>query len=358
MKDIIKYPDIRIDFDLRLLDSDPSKILFFDIETTGLSAHASSLYLIGMLYLRDDRVVFRQLFAENLGDELPVLKEFFGFVRGFDTLIHFNGDTFDIPYLETCAAQYALACPLRGLKSIDILKAVRKQRKNLGLDNCRQKTVECFLGIDREDIYGGGELIPIYQAYEKDNDPEKEHFLLLHNEEDVCDMPALLPVLTYGLALDPPEGKVCFTMEENYCSRSGETRSLLLRFPFRFPKELMIRTETGITLSFRGDELLLAIPQYVGELKYFYPNFRDYFYLPKEDRAVHKKLAAFVERPYKEPATPDTCYTKMEGMFLPALKDSFLPVFSEKRKAERGWYMIQDTAGFFEDYCVRALKEL
>jgi len=357
MKDIIKYPELHADPILSYLTTDPEKLLFFDIETTGLSPHASSLYLIGMLYFRDGKTVFRQLFVEHLGEELPVLRAFFSFARDFDTLIHFNGDTFDIPYLETCAAQYSLACPLRELGSIDILKAVRRERKLLGLENCRQKTVERFLGIDREDIYGGGELIPVYQAYEKDNDPQKEHLLLLHNEEDVCGMPSLLPILSYRL-LNREEGpEVPFLLEENYSSRSGELRYLALRFPFRFPKEVRWKTESDLELCFSGDTLKLTLPQYIGELKYFYPNYRDYFFLPKEDRAVHKKLAAYVEKPYKEPATPDTCYTKMQGTFLPALKCSGFPVFSENRKAERSWHRLEDEDDFILRYIRRLLSD-
>jgi len=357
MKSIEKELGRSIDFDLSLLAPDPSKILFFDIETTGLSAHTSSLYLIGMLYVRGDQMIFRQLFAEHMGDELPVLRAFFKFSEGFDTLIHFNGDTFDIPYLEICAAQYSLTCPLGKMKSIDILKGVRRHRKLLKLDNCRQKTIEGFLGIDREDVYGGGELIPIYQAYEKDNDPAKEHLLLLHNEDDVCDMPKLLPALTYGFALEGTAGRKLFTIEENYCSRSGEFRHITLHFPFLFPKEVRYRTDENIEVFFSGETLIITLPQYLGELKYFYPNYRDYFYLPREDWAVHKKLAAYVEKPYREPATPDTCYTKMEGYFVPALKASGLPVFSESRKEAMCWHLIGEE-DFFRSYLEVLLRSL
>ena len=57
---IEKKLDLTTEYDLRVL-GDPEKILFFDIETTGLSAHNSSVYLIGCLAYEDDAFCLRHL---------------------------------------------------------------------------------------------------------------------------------------------------------------------------------------------------------------------------------------------------------------------------------------------------------
>ena len=53
-------------------------------------------------------------------------------------------------------------------------------------------------------------------------------------------------------------------------------------------------------------------------LKLFYPNFKDYYYLPIEDTCILKSIASGVDKPYRENATKETCYTKVSGRFLPA----------------------------------------
>ena len=77
----------------------------------------------------------------------------------------------------------------------------------------------------------------------------------------------------------------------------------------------------GAQFEAEGGELRLSIPLFRGELKYFYPNYRDYYYLIYEDTAIHKSVGEYVDRSARKKATAATCYTKKEGLFLP-LPDS------------------------------------
>ena len=45
--------------------------------------------------------------------------------------------------------------------------------------------------------------------------------------------------------------------------------------------------------------LCLLVIIYQGELKHFYPNYREYYYLPHEDRAIHKSVALYVDRNFR-----------------------------------------------------------
>ena len=56
-------------------------LLFFDIETTGLSAMTSSLYLIGCVYYKEERWHYTQWFSECMADEAEILKQFFSFSK-------------------------------------------------------------------------------------------------------------------------------------------------------------------------------------------------------------------------------------------------------------------------------------
>ena len=45
--------------------------------------------------------------------------------------------------------------------------------------------------------------------------------------------------------------------------------------------------------SGEGTEGILKVPLYEEEMKYFYSNYKDYYYLPAEDTALHKSVSSF-----------------------------------------------------------------
>ncbi len=343
--------EVPVSYDLEKI-APPDRLLFFDIETTGLSAWNSCLYLIGAVTVEDGHFVLRQWFSQSLSEEQTVLKSFFDFSRQYEVLISFNGETFDIRYLQDTAKQYGLPCPLTSLQSFDILKHLRKKKSLLNLPNFRQKTVEKFLGIDREDRYTGGELIKIYEDYTLSHDKEAERFLLLHNEEDIKGMPKILPALSYSDALCSD-----FSITESWRSKDGGTLFLTAEFPCCFPCPLDLDFSEDIRLHFTENRIECRIRLLDSELKYFYPDYKNYYFLTVEGYAIHKKLAAFVDKKYRVPATAATCYTKMSGTFVPALKNSGLPLFLPDYKSPAGFHLLQDSPGFLNDY-LRALLAL
>ena len=87
----------------------PRDILFFDIETTGFSARSACVYLIGCAYLTTNGWETRQFFAETPDDEADVLQQLFSFAASFPVMVHFNGTTFDVPFLQTRAKKFGLS---------------------------------------------------------------------------------------------------------------------------------------------------------------------------------------------------------------------------------------------------------
>ncbi|MDO4330643.1 MAG: exonuclease, partial [Lachnospiraceae bacterium] len=65
-------------------------------------------------------------------------------------------------------------------------------------------------------------------------------------------------------------------------------------------------------------------------------NYKDYYYLPCEDTAIHKSVGEYVAREARIKATAKTCYTRKSGLFLPQLPDAPLwqPVFQTEYKAK------------------------
>lgn len=324
---------------------DQNEIAFFDIETTGLSAKASSLYLIGMMYYdkETDSWVICQWFADNYHSEKDILQAFLDKLENFSYLYHFNGKTFDIPYILEKCKKHSLTPSSHNKKillddtdiwSIDLLKHIRRLKTFLSLEKCNQTYMEHWLGIQRKDIFSGGDLIPVYSEYmqQKILSPQKaeqlEQVLLLHNYEDVKMMLELCSILTYEeyLSADCINRLLTGKQLDTLACEISRMVTLSLTLPTPLPKKIVwngsfpseeVLPDISITLS--QNALTLCTPIYEGTMKYFFADYKNYYYLPQEDTAIHKSVAEFVDHSHRKRATATTCYTKKTGLFLPLL---------------------------------------
>ena len=87
---------------------------------------------------------------------------------------------------------------------MDIYKKIKPYRKLLGLENMKQKSIEQFLGLAREDKYNGGQLIEVYREYLMTHESFLYDLLILHNEDDLKGMPSILPILCYADMMEAP----------------------------------------------------------------------------------------------------------------------------------------------------------
>ena len=287
---------------------DIGRAAFLDIETTGFSARTCPVYLIGCLIPQGETGLFVQWLAEAPEEEAAILEESAAHLAGY-RLITFNGDTFDLPFLAQRAAQHALSADAWQGDSLDLYRCFRPLKTLLRLPDQKQKTLEAFLGLSREDALSGGELIPLWQRYITRPDPETARLFLLHNEEDVLALPRLLPLLSYTALL---EGD-CTASECTAREQTEDSLAVTLRLARSVPQPVLM--ERGdIRLFLREDLARLTLPLFHGELRHFFPDYREYYYLPKEDMAIHKSVAAYVEREFRQRATPQTAYARREGV--------------------------------------------
>ena len=313
---------------LELLGARKEDIVFFDIETTGFSPKSTALYLIGALYYKNNTWNITQWFSEDSNNEPIILASFFEFIQTYKTIVHFNGDGFDIPYLTSKFAKYNLPYSFKNFTSFDIFKHTRKVHKLLKLENYKQKTIEKFLGIERNDKFSGGELINIYNKYLITRDEELLQVLLLHNKEDVIGMLQLLPILSYSPIT---EGKYLISSIEtntvkDFDGLDAKETIFIGTLDTAIPKRVSFGNDTFYLTAF-NKSLKLRIKVYTGELKYFYSNYKDYFYLPDEDTSIHKSIAFYVDKNYRTKAKAANCYSKKTGMFLPQFNEIVNPYF-------------------------------
>lgn len=328
---------------LELLGKPKEDIVFFDIETTGFSAKSSFLYLIGVVYYKNNTWNITQWFSEDPQNEAIVLASFFEFIQNYKTIVHFNGDGFDIPYLVNKSARYNLPYSFNSFTSFDIFKQTRKIQKLLKLENYKQKTIETFLGIERFDTFSGGELINVYNKYLNTKDVELFNILLLHNKEDIIGMLQLLPILSY---IQITEGKYNInSIETNAVTAfdGSETKETIFlgTLDTAVPKRVSFGNDIFYLTSYNRS-FKLRVKVYTGELKYFYSNYKDYYYLPEEDTSIHKSIAFYVDKNYRTKAKAANCYSKKNGMFLPQFDEIVNPYFKIEYNDKLTYFELDD----------------
>ncbi len=319
------------------------RILFLDIETTGFTARSSCLYLIGCAYYLDGKWRTKQWLAEDDDQESEILEAFFTFARPYQCLIHFNGNNFDLPFITQKCEQLSLPFHFEGYQGIDLYRRIAPYRYFLRLPNCKQKTLEQFLGVNRKDVFSGSELIGIYREYVKNPSEYSEKAIFLHNADDLKGMLETLPMLAYYDLFNQPI-KARKVQANYYKDRNGmRKRELIIQFHpnTALPKPVSASANQCI---FRGEkeDCFLKIPIYEEELKYFYSNYHDYYYLPTEDVALHRSVAGFVDKAYRMPASAANCYTRKLSSYLPQWDYIFTPFFKREYKSQELFFELTD----------------
>lgn len=321
----------------------PEKALFLDIETTGFAARSSCLYLIGCAYYSGGSWRTIQWLAENYEQEKDLLDAFFTFAKGYKCLIQFNGNNFDLPFLAQKCAQLDVAESFDTFETIDLYKCISPYKFFLKLPNCKQKTLEQYLGINRKDVFSGGELIGIYHDYVKNTNEFAEKSLFLHNADDLKGMLEILPVLAdYDLFRDGVRARR--VQANSYREPDGTSRRELVisvTFPTPLPRPVSA-SANGCAFRGEGAEGTIRVPVYEEEMKYFYANYRDYYYLPTEDVALHKSVAGFVDKEHRVQASAATCYTRKYSEYLPQWGDLFKPFFKRDYKSRELFFELTD----------------
>lgn len=314
------------------------ELLFFDIETTGFVARNTTLYLIGALWIENNQINLRQWFNDDGYSEAELLTSFLTFCTSFKALVHFNGTGFDLPYLNQKGSMHSIDMhALEHLIQIDIYKEIRSYKSLFGTDNLKQVSIEQFLGIHRKDTCNGKELIQVYQRFVAKPDDAKEKLLLLHNHDDLLGMPQISTILNYKSFMEAP------VITDFEIAATNDRLSI----SFHTPKEYMLPrrlacTRNGIYLNALGQDAFLQIPILHATMKHFFTDYKNYYYLPAEDMAIHKSIAAYVESASKEKASRNTCYIKQNGDFIPCAGNITKETFQENYNSKKS-YLLTDS---------------
>lgn len=370
MKTITQTIDININNQLCIKDN-----LFFDIETTGFSRTGCFCYLIGVSFTDGRHFTVIQWLAEGASDEPLLIHKFCELAENFSSIIHFNGDNFDIPFLTKRAAIHNIPLNLDNMRSIDLFKHAKGLKSILRLESYNQTTVEHFLGIHRNDTYTGGELIKVYKEYIKNDQlpakhADSEKLLLLHNFEDICGLIKISSIVSYNniinkhISYKDIEYTPAYDIADESKQSDNISSTAYITLSFSLPEELPVSVllkDEYYVLRAEHSTLKLRLPVITGILKYFYPNYKDYYYLPYEDTAMHKSIAAYVDSECRIKATKETCYTKKHGTFIMIPSYSGDMTVFKKDYNDKNVYLILDpesTDKTVSDYDTEAIKNM
>ena len=298
------------------------RILLFDIETTGFSRESNMIYLIGAASFRNGQWELVQWFAQREMEEADVIRAFLEYALDYDTLIHFNGQRFDLPFTKARADLLNIPWTLSFEESIDLMQMIKPYKDLCGLNNIKQKTIEQMLGIDtRTDTMTGGELIPVYYHYLTSRDSFGLHLLLLHNADDVKDMADLTQIARW---------KDFFEGSFRPAGRTVTPQGVAWQFESSTKLPILISKDFGTwQISAGGNLLTLGCSFYKGELRHYYPDYKNYYYLPAEHMAIHNSVGEFVDKSQRTRATRENCCTPMTGTFLPQPEVMITPQYAE-----------------------------
>lgn len=181
--------DIR---DNHRLDEIYKESLFIDIETTGLSKIYSDIISITLLVYKDDKFRIYQIFCQYKSDQPQTLKYLKDLMKSKKYIITYNGNSFDIPFLAEKSKQFGTGLDFESLTKIDLYLLMKKLKYKINIVDLKLKTVEEYFCIERNDTIGGMDVFTLYEAYKLEPRKEFSDLILLHNYEDVNNLPLVM----------------------------------------------------------------------------------------------------------------------------------------------------------------------
>jgi hypothetical protein len=318
--------------------------IFFDIETTGFSYSHCSVYLIGTAVKCGNTLIIEQFFAETPDMERDCIEAFLLYLKDYKTLISFNGGGFDIPFLTGRCDILGIQNKLPSYNMLDLYKKITGIKNLLALDSYKQKSIEHFLGISRDDRFDGGQLINVYKDYVKTKDAEAKSLLLLHNYEDIIGMPKLLDMLLYYMLCEGRFHAVSLHTDISRQLDGSYVKEIYITLAngVTVPKDAVIHND-DVHIHIFPDKTVIRVRLYEGDLGYFIPG-------NKKDGCISTKYAIFlpqyedvIEPAYRKKRADRTSYFELSERFAGdvALQDKYAAhlmntlIVSQKRMTSR-----------------------
>jgi hypothetical protein len=178
------------------------RVLFVDVETTGLSGGAGTYaFLVGCAWFDRAALHVRQFLLTSFAAERGLLEAMHDTVGGAAAVATYNGKAFDLPVLDTRCLLHRMSTPFDGLAHVDLLHPARQLWKS---EEARLAAIEAsVLGHVRNADVPGFEIPSRYFQYVRSGDPRPLAAVLEHNRLDLLSLAMLTARLAQLLEQGP-----------------------------------------------------------------------------------------------------------------------------------------------------------
>ncbi len=174
---------------------DPSRLVYFDLETTGLSGGAGMIaFLAGVGEWTPDGFRTTQFLLPSHAAERAMLHALNDYLGDDAVLVTYNGRTFDVPVMEMRGEMQRVPQVVCDMPHLDMLHAARRlwRASEDGERSCRLTHLEeSVLGVGRVGDVGGFEIPARYFQFLRGGGAHVLEPVLLHNRLDLLSLAAL-----------------------------------------------------------------------------------------------------------------------------------------------------------------------
>ena len=177
-------------------EKQPWRGLFLDLETTGLAGGTGTwAFLLGAGWVENHQLRIRQYFLRRPSEENAMLWHFTRSFQHVQTLITFNGKSFDLPLVNTRQVLARMRPHFSPSTHIDLLHCARRLWKDR-LASCSLQSLEQhLLQYRREGDIPGEEIPGVYFDYLRRGETTRLKQIFEHNCLDILTMAALLGLM-------------------------------------------------------------------------------------------------------------------------------------------------------------------
>ena len=179
----------------RTADPPLKDLIFFDLETTGLSGGAGTyVFMAGFLNVDDKKIKTTQYFLNNLSSEKLFLVKIKDHLKPGSFLVSYNGKSFDYNILKNRFIINSLGLDDRGPAAhLDLLYTARRIWKSLFPDFSLRTVEKWALKFERTGDVPGYMVPDIYFQYLRGHDVTEELCAVFtHNRIDIISLAAVL----------------------------------------------------------------------------------------------------------------------------------------------------------------------
>lgn len=176
-----------------LFEKPSDQFVFLDTETSGLAGGTGTFaFMIGLGWWQADGFRLQQFFLREPAEETAVLAALDEILTPFQTVVTYNGKSFDIPLLNTRHTLSAFLSPFPAMQHVDLLALSRRIWRNRLPSRSLGSIEHDVLAINRSQEEIPGWMIPeMYFDYLKTGDSRPMAGVFYHNRMDILSLAAL-----------------------------------------------------------------------------------------------------------------------------------------------------------------------